>query len=92
MQYTKIFLHAHGLLSIKRILSWKKVCSLKQKTGTPLASNLSKTTTSFLDTQAKPKNIVSLLLNLILEKISVSINLQAEFDRLIYVSLNTLMS
>ena len=39
-----------------------KACFVKLKTDTPLASNLSKTTTLYLKPQAKPKNLFSLLL------------------------------
>ena len=54
-----------------------KVCFLKLKTDTPLASNLLKTALSFLHPQAKLKNLFSLLLKLILNKFNISINLMA---------------
>ena len=62
------------------------------KIDAPLASNLSKTATSFLHPYAKLKNSFSLLLKLILKKFNPWIILQVESDRFICVSLNSIKS
>ena len=56
---------------------------MKPKIDTPFAPNLFKTATSFLYPQAKLKNLLSLLLNLVLNTSNVSINLLVESDDLI---------
>ena len=69
-----------------------KACFLKLKIDTLFASNLFKTATSFLHSQAKLKNLFSLLLKLKFKfKFNVSIILQVESAGLICVSVNPIM-
>ena len=44
-----------------------KVCLLKLKIDTPLASNLSKTATSFLDLQAKLEKLIFIVIKISIE-------------------------
>ena len=67
-----------------------KVCLLKLKRHTPLASNLSEIAILYLHALAKLKNLFSLLLKLKLEKINISVSLES--DGVIFVSVNPVMS